>query len=142
MNPLIIACPDCHTLNRVPEDKLRQGGKCGRCKGALFQGKPVNLTEAGFANHLKADIPVLVDFWAEWCGPCQAFAPTFEQAAAQLEPRVRLAKVNTEQAQNLAAQYGIRSIPTLALFRGGREIDRLSGALLLQQLLQWVTSKL
>lgn len=141
METLQIACPECHTLNRVPEDKLGRG-RCGRCQAPLFQGRPVNLTEANFASHARGDLPLVVDFWAEWCAPCKMFAPTFEQAAAELEPRVQLAKVDTQQAQQLAAQYAIRGIPTLALFRRGHEIDRVSGALPKQQFLQWVRERL
>jgi thioredoxin 2 len=141
MTKLQIACPDCHTPNRVPEDKLGQG-RCGRCKAELFQGKPINLTEADFARHAGGDLPLVVDFWADWCAPCKMFAPVFEEAATELEPRVQLAKVDTQQAQQLAAQYGIRSIPTLALFRQGRELDRVSGALPKEQFLQWVRERI
>jgi len=138
---LQMACPDCHTLNRVPEEKLGQG-RCGRCKAALFHCKPINLAEAHFAQHVRAELPLVVDFWAQWCAPCKMFAPVFEQATTELEPRVQLAKVDTEQAQQLAAQYGIRSIPTLALFRQGRELDRVSGALPKEQFLQWVRERI
>ena len=134
-----VGCPHCHALNRVPPDKLAAGGKCGRCHQALFVGVPVTLNEQGFACHaVQVDIPLLVDFWAEWCGPCQMMAPIFEQAAQQLEPRVRVAKVDTDKEQNLAGQFGIRSIPTLILFRRGKEAARTTGAMGLPQLLQWV----
>jgi thioredoxin 2 len=138
-----IVCPHCHGTNRLPPEKDPASGRCGHCKQSLFDGQPVALDGASFARHINNnDIPVLVDFWAPWCGPCKMMAPVFAQAAAQLEPRMRLAKVNTEVEQGLAAQYGIRSIPTLALFRGGREVERMAGAMDLQNLLAWARARL
>lgn len=143
MSTLHIVCPHCHGVNRLPPEKLGAGGRCGRCKQPLFDGHPLELTQANFTTHIQRnDIPVLIDFWAPWCGPCKMMAPVFAQAAAQLQPQVRLAKVNTEVEQGLAAQYGIRSIPTLALFRGGREVDRVAGALDLQRLIAWTRQHL
>ena len=136
---LHIVCPQCDSINRVPADKLAAGGRCGRCQQVLFQAKPLDLDQPRLQRHIgRSDIPVLVDFWAPWCGPCKMMAPIFAQAAQQLEPRVRLAKVNTETQQALAAQFGIRSIPTLALFAKGRETARMAGAMDLQSLMGWV----
>lgn len=139
---LIIVCPHCHAANRLPAERLADGGTCGRCKGRLFSGEPVELDAASFDRHLlRSGIPLLVDFWAPWCAPCRAMAPAFAQAARQLEPEFRLAKVNTEQESALATRYGIRSIPTLALFRDGREVARQAGAMDAAGLMRWVRSQ-
>jgi thioredoxin 2 len=136
---LHIVCPRCETINRVPSPKLTDHPNCGKCKQKLFTGHPVELTSANFQKYTERnDIPVVADFWAAWCGPCKAMAPVFEQAAAQLEPRVRLAKVDTEREQALAARFGIQSIPTLAVFKNGREVARQAGAMPLPSLLSWI----
>ena len=137
--PLRIVCPHCTTTNRVAAERTAAGPRCGKCHQALFSGHPVELDEAGFERHVADnDVPVVVDFWAPWCGPCRSMAPEFEKAAGMLEPGVRLAKVNTEVAQNLAQRFNIRSIPTMALFRGGREIARQSGAMGAGAIASWV----
>ena len=140
---LHLVCPQCHAVNRLPLARLGQAPNCGQCHRPLFDAHPLELTQATFAKHLsRNDIPVLVDFWAPWCGPCKMMAPQFAQAAQLLEPQVRLAKVNTEAEQGLGAQYAIRSIPTLALFRGGREIARQPGAMGAQDIVRWVRAQL
>lgn len=140
---LHVVCPRCGGVNRLPRDKLGAGGRCGKCHQPLFHGRPFELTQANFGTHVgRSDLPILVDFWAPWCGPCKMMAPVFEQAAAELEPNVRVAKVNTEQEQALAARFGIRSIPTLALFQGDREVARTAGAMDLASLLRWVRQAL
>mgnify|MGYP001259501118 CR=1 FL=1 len=139
---LQIACPGCHALNRVPAARLADGPVCGRCKAPLFTGHPLALDEAGFARHVEqGDLPVLVDFWAPWCGPCRMMAPHFETAAARLEPAYRLAKVDTDAVPALGARYAIRSIPTLALFHHGREIARHSGAMGAADIERWARSQ-
>ena len=136
---LLVLCASCSTANRVPAQRLGDDPKCGKCGAPLLDGKPVALDEARFDSFIgRNELPVLVDFWADWCGPCHAMAPAFERAAGELKTRVRFAKLNTEDAQPVAARFGIRSIPTLILFRGGREVARVSGAMDARSIASWV----
>ncbi|HEY0061643.1 MAG TPA: thioredoxin TrxC [Telluria sp.] len=138
-----IVCPHCDAVNRVAAERLGDGPVCGKCTRELFLAKPLDVTSARFARHIERnDIPVLVDFWASWCGPCKMMAPAYHQAAQRLEPGMRLLKVDTEAVQDVAARYNIRSIPTLALFRGGREVARQPGAMDSAGIVAWVQAQL
>ncbi len=140
-NGIHIVCPHCDSVNRVPESRLGDRPKCGKCGNPLFTAHPVELGDHNFQKHItRNDIPVLVDFWAPWCGPCRMMAPAMEQAASQLEPGVRVAKVNTEEARQVAGMFGIQSIPTVILFKGGREAARQSGAMDAGSLISWVNA--
>ena len=137
-----VVCPYCQAVNRIPAERLEDDPRCGRCKEEIFRARPVELTEENFRKTIKrSEVPVLVDFWAPWCGPCKMMAPAFEQAAVKLEPRVRLAKLNTDEAQQVSRELGIRSIPTLILFDGGREIARHSGAMMAGDIERWVNAQ-
>lgn len=133
-----LVCPHCQAINRLPAARLAEQPKCGQCHQPLFSAQPIELTAESFARWAKhSDLPLLVDFWAPWCGPCKMMAPAFVQAAELLEPHVQLAKVNTDIEQALANQFGIRSIPTLILFHKGREVARQAGAMGAQDIARW-----
>lgn len=141
MSTTNVSCPHCATTNRIPAERLSDKPKCGKCKKPLFSGKPIELTAANVAVTLNHnELPVVVDCWAPWCGPCRSFAPVFEQVAAELEPRFLFAKLNTEQEQSVAGRWNIRSIPTLIIYQGGKEVTRMSGALSAQQFKQWLAT--
>ncbi len=140
---VLLACPRCLTANRVPAGRLGDDPRCGRCRARLLDGEPVSLTEASFDPFLgRNDLPVVVDFWAPWCAPCRAMAPAFARVADELRTRVRFAKLDSEQAQGIAARFTIRSIPTMILFRAGREVARTAGALDARGIRSWVEAAL
>ena len=142
MSTINVTCPKCNATNRLPSDRLADKPKCGKCKTSIFIGKPLELSSANVAaviNH--NEIPVLVDCWAPWCGPCKSFAPIFEQVARELEPKLRFAKLNTETNQPIAARWKIQSIPTLILFKNGKESVRVSGAMPANQFKKWLSQQ-
>lgn len=135
---LIVPCPHCASLNRLPRERLGEAPRCGRCKAPVLLAEPFALRAEAFAQQVKGDLPLLVDVWADWCGPCRSFAPVFAQAARRWVGRCRFAKLDSEAEPALSAQLGIRSIPSLILFRQGGEVARQSGALPLPQLEAWL----
>jgi thioredoxin 2 len=142
-DPVVIPCPHCGTLNRVPRARLADGGRCGECGKALFDGHPAMLDTKRFERFLdKSDVPLLVDFWAPWCGPCRTMAPEFERAAGELEPEMRLVKINIDEEPAVAQRFGVQSIPTLLLARHGRELGRLAGTRPAAELVRWARGQL
>ncbi|MCG7920046.1 MAG: thioredoxin TrxC [Candidatus Thiodiazotropha lotti] len=138
-----LVCPHCDGINRLPAGRSAEQANCGKCHQPLFAGQPLSLNEGRFLRHLqKSDLPLLLDFWAPWCGPCRMMAAAFEAAAKQLEPQIRLIKVNTEEAQQLGMQYGIRSIPTLMLIHRGKELARQAGAMDQAGIVSWTRNQL
>ena len=138
MSSLNIVCPHCFAKNRVPDTRLEDHPNCGKCHQPIFDAKPLSVNAEQFETMVQGnDIPVIVDFWATWCGPCKMFAPVYEQAAEQLEPRVRLLKLDTDANQRIAANHRIQSIPTLAVFKQGKEASRQAGAMPLGRFLEW-----
>ena len=138
---LHLVCPHCAAVNRIPSPRLAEAPKCGKCRQLILTGHPVELGSANFHTFvIRNDVPVIVDFWAPWCGPCQMMAPEYTAAAAELEPRVRLAKLNTDAEPGLAAEFALRGIPTLISFRAGKEIARQVGAMSKSQIVRWALS--
>jgi len=138
MNAQHVVCPQCGAVNRIPQERMGTG-KCGQCGAALFPGTAIVLTDENFNRQIaRNDLPVLVDFWATWCGPCRMMAPIFEQLAAQKKSVLRVGKLETDQAPQTSARFAIRSIPTLILFKSGREIARTTGAIPLPDLTRWL----
>ncbi len=135
---LQIPCPYCDTLNRIPRARLADGAKCGECHRLLFEARPLELEEARFLRQVdKSDVPLLVDFWAPWCGPCQAMAPEFERAAKRLVPYIRPVKLNIDEAPEAARRFSIQSIPTMALVLHGRACARTAGAMSAPAIERW-----
>lgn len=140
---LIIVCPQCGTLNRVPRERPAADGRCGECRHQLFDGRPVALDGERFARFLdKSDVPLLIDLWAPWCGPCRMMAPEFERAARELEPRLKLVKVNIDEEPDVARRFGVQSIPTILVALHGRELGRIAGARSAPELVRWALSRI